>query len=258
MEKIDEIIKEELKDKADLFNIPEDMSERISFQIQQEQKERKSKMFKMNKKKAVLLVACVVMVLGCASMAAGKVVGIVSHSSNIPTYTQYSDLSKAEKKVGVTTYAPESFTNGFMFKGIYVAHSERMDEQNQVMAEYDYLEMEYKKDKTRVMLNVEPYDTITGEQDFYSETEVNGVNCYYTTFENKFVPLDYEPTDEEKKAMEEGRLNIGYGTDEIETSISMQICWLVDGNTYSLFYMDEEPVLSMDDLMKMAEECIGK
>ena len=58
--------------------------------------------------------------------------------------------------------------------------------------------------------------------------------------------------------MEEGRLNIGYGTDEIETSISMHIYWMVDGNTYNLFYMDEEPVLSMNDLMKMVEECIGK
>lgn len=137
-----------------------------------------------------------------------------------------------------------------IFHGVYKSHESRLDEEDNVLAEYDSLRVEYKNGEARVMLTVEPYDSIAGAEDYYEEIEINRVTCYYLAYENKFVPGDYIPTTEEKKAMEEDRLNIGYGTDKIETSSSRQVCWNIEGNTHELFYMDENPVLSREEFLK--------
>lgn len=257
MEKIDEIIKEELELRADQFVFPDDMTERISLRLNDDQKENEFKMIKVKKKKMVLLVACAVLVLGCVSMAAGKVAGISSSSRSIPTYTKYEDLSKAENKIGVASYAPENFDNGFVFTGIYDSHEKRLDEQDQALAEYDALEIEYKKDKERVLLEVDPYDWSNDcEEDSIEKLVINDRTCYIYEYANLFVPPNYEPTEEELTAMEEGRLNIGYGADEISTSTSISICWCEDGNMHQLFYMSENPVLTRDDMVQMAEKCM--
>lgn len=42
---------------------------------------------------------------------------------------------------------------------------------------------------------------------------------------NKFVPENYELTDENKKAQKEGYFNLVYGSDEIEVMISYMVEW---------------------------------
>lgn len=257
MEKFDELIKEEISEQADLFTIPQDMLERINSRISEEQKESNKSMFRMTKKKVIMLVACAVLIVGCVSIAAGKTETIVSTSSNIPVYSSYSELAKAEEQYGFVTYGPEKFSNGFVFDGVYTTQSEGYDVNDELTNKYEYIYIEYKRDQASVMLDIEPGDILSDNRDNYAMAEVNGIPCYYVTMQNKFVPVEYEPTEEEYKAMEEGTLNIAYGTDEIELSTSLQVFWMQDGNTHSLFYMNENPELTMDDLLEMVKECTG-
>ena len=81
------------------------------------------------------------------------------------------------------------------------------------------------------------------------------VDIYYSSFTNKFVPPDYEPTPEEEKQVEEGSLNIGYGSDEITISESEYVSWSDEGITYSILTMDN--VLGKDVLVDMAMDIIN-
>ena len=47
---------------------------------------------------------------------------------------------------------------------------------------------------------------------------------FYKTV-NKFVPENYELTDENKKAQKEGHFNLSYGSDEIEVMTSYMVEW---------------------------------
>lgn len=89
--------------------------------------------------------------------------------------------------------------------------------------------------------------------------EVNGINLYYTKMVNKFLPPDmekeYEPTEEEKRQMEEGTLNIAYGSTEEEIKTSEHLSWEENGIVYSLFTMDNQ--VGMETLAQMAEEIIN-
>ena len=78
---------------------------------------------------------------------------------------------------------------------------------------------------------------------------------FYKTI-NKFVPENYELTDEDKKAQKEGHFNLAYGSDEIEVMISYMVEWDIDGQKYSLFKFGDE--LSMDELFEMAEEMMNQ
>lgn len=84
---------------------------------------------------------------------------------------------------------------------------------------------------------------------------VEDVDIYYSKFTNKFVPPDYKPTAEEEKQVEEGTLNIGYGSDEIRVSESEYISWTDEGITYSILTTDN--VLGEDVLADMAETIIN-
>ena len=74
---------------------------------------------------------------------------------------------------------------------------------------------------------------------------------------NKFVPEDYEPTEQEMKDMEEGKINIAYSDEEkISEEISRELSWSYEGKVYTLFLMGDEPALEKQDLLDMALEVI--
>ena len=48
--------------------------------------------------------------------------------------------------------------------------------------------------------------------------------CFYK-LTNKFVPADYELTEEDKKAQEDGNFNLAYGSDKVEVMTSYTVEW---------------------------------
>ena len=103
------------------------------------------------------------------------------------------------------------------------------------------------------LLPVEEADIMEiGEYDRTLET--GGITMGYTSSMYKAVPPDYEPTEEDKKAMESGRLQIGYGSAEIETSQYSRVVWVKDGIRYEL--MGFNVSLNADEMLQMAQEMV--
>lgn len=87
-----------------------------------------------------------------------------------------------------------------------------------------------------------------------SMTLDNGVVLRYSRMQNKFVPPDYVPTEEEQKLSEEGKLNLAYGSSEIEEMVSSMVQWEDGGITYSLFTFDE--AITAEEMFQMAKEVV--
>lgn len=80
----------------------------------------------------------------------------------------------------------------------------------------------------------------------------DGTELGYHRMANKFVPPDYTPTEEELKLQEEGKLNIGYGSDKVQEKVSVSVYWVQDGVIYSLFSFNDS--LTAEEMFQMAKE----
>ena len=89
------------------------------------------------------------------------------------------------------------------------------------------------------------------------KTNYNNVDIYYTTFQYKAVPVDYEKTEEDLKLESEGKLQIGYGADEISEDTMQSVSWYKDGISYSILNSNYNDV-SKEDMIKMAKDIINK
>lgn len=259
----DSQVKKELKNQAELFHSVSDTDtelEIIMRRIRQEgskhrsaSNERSIKMKQFTMKKAVIATVAAVMVFGTLAVAAGGVKFISSHSSVIPDYTKYADLTTAEDSVGVTTNAPETFSNGYRFSGINIVDNSYENEEHNTIDSFRSISIRYKNGSDSLTYDVDPRPIDASYKNRSTDTiEENGITYYYNELHSKWVPGNYQPTAEEKAQVEAGTLNIGYGASEISYSDSKSITWEKDGNKYQLFCMDVD--ISKDALLNMALE----
>jgi hypothetical protein len=249
----DEKIKTALQNQSVQYEVPPKLDGQIMADVMQihEKETEENNMKHFNMKKVIIAVMAAVMVLGTIAVASGKVAGIVSSSMSYPTYTNYSDLSKAEAEANVTTNAPEKFENGYKFDGIFIVDNQYLNDGDDEIDKFTSLKINYRLGDDKIYFDVQPRP-INISYDNYEVVEEGSVTYYYHELLNKWVPASYEPTEEEKKQMEEGTLNIGVGADEISYSTSKYVMWNIDGQGYSLFCMDND--ISRDELIEMAFE----
>lgn len=254
--KFDNQIKKGLQKQAKYFEQSDNADngfDNILSRLQEETNKEDFNMKHFNMKKAVIAAAVAVMAIGCVAAASGKVTNIFSHSSSIPDYRQYSDLAAAEAEVGITTNAPESFSNGYSFYGIYISDVGYRDEENATVDSFKSLSIRYKNGSDSVEYEVQPRPLLNTAADSYTDVfEEDGITYYYNELRSKWVTPDYEPTEEEKAQVEAGTLNIGYGASEISYSDSKEICWEINGQEHSLFCMDID--ISKEEFIQMALE----
>ena len=103
-------------------------------------------------------------------------------------------------------------------------------------------------------LYVDPDADIIGVPNDEPALEIDGTDIY--TFETvfKFVPPDYELTEEDKEDQESGKYVFSYGSEKVETETMRQVMWQ-DGNiTFTL--LDSTGNVDMNELTAMAEEMI--
>lgn len=257
----DNQIKIGLQEQAALFQDTADMAaafEKAMLEAEARQKqhslhqERGISMKRFTIKKAIIATVAAVMVLGTLTVASGGVAGIHSSSSARLDYTKYADLATAENRVGVTTNAPQSFSNGYTFKGINIKNVSYENEENTTIDSFQSIAVRYKNGSDEVSYDVEPQHILPVYNDSMEHFEKDGITYYYHAVRNKWVTPDYKPTAEEQAQVEAGTLNIGYGADKTSYSDSMSVTWEKNGQMRQLFCMDVD--LSKEEFINMALE----
>lgn len=242
-----------LQQKANCYPLPDDLKSRIHTKIEQSNREV-TYMKRINIKRTAAIVVLAAALTGTVCYAAANNLQIFTSSSASPDYTHYEDLGKAEKKANVSSNALSSFSNGFQFKGITIDKQET--KLGKDTDRYKCLSIEYSNGTDDIDYIVTPrmmnQDVPASHID--QTFEQDGNTYYYQEVENKFVPEDYQPTEEELAAVADCSLNIGYGDDEIHTCTGMTLWWYdTDAQvTYQLFGFDLS--LSPEELYQMALE----
>ena len=77
---------------------------------------------------------------------------------------------------------------------------------------------------------------------------------YFSVRENLFVPPDYQVSEEEQALSDAGKLNIGYGTSEVQRNRSQTIYWEDGGVFYTIISFDN--TMTAEEFAGMAGEII--
>ena len=145
------------------------------------------------------------------------------------------------EQAGVEFTLPESI-GGFTFSHGYDADTlaeSAAGEREQVKE----VNAEYEKDGVTLNFSAHKVYTVFSDEESSDPEpdevqEVNGVTLSFRDSHYRFVPPDYEPSDEEKKLERRGELTISEGSDEVEDRQFQSVSWQKDGMSYSLYGFD--------------------
>lgn len=252
---LDKEIAEAFKQEVADMKIDDGVKRRIDCELinRVNREEKNMRSFRI-KKVAIVAIACALCLVPVA-FAAGQVTSLVSHSNIFNRCKDYSKLEKQEEKLGYKVNVIEEFSNGYKFDEMEVQDVKGMDDTNNVVETYKELCVEYfNKEGKNVALFAEQRHA-EGEDRKPVKTlqcEDTTLNYYLDTY--KFVPVDYELTEEDKKNEEREDYYISYGSDEVEISMASFVTWEKDGVYYNLLTFDTD--MTADEMLQMATELL--
>ena len=249
----DEQIKIALYADAYSYNPPADLKQRIDAQIARQKKEVVY-MRKMSAKKVAIVAAALCVLTGTVCMAGGKIAGYGGGRRLGSQTSNFSDIAKLEKKLGVAVNAPEAFDNGYAFADASIADFDAVDEDGIKVGNESELDIMYEKDGKRLNYSVKKGATVLSDAELASAEviEQDGLTYYYMQDDYLFLPPDEEPTAEEVAAQDAGTLNISSGSDEREEKTYYSLWWNADGQSLSLAGFDVD--MSAQEMIDMAAQ----
>lgn len=206
-----------------------------------------------NMRRRVLTTACVLaalLVTGCAA------VGVVKHyhATEVATaYESYAELQQAEKDLGKSFTAVESFSNGFDFQSAALVNTEALDEKEEKLFGDHLLEFFYQKGTDIITIGVETAevgekvahksfeelmkDAMADEQNSVTELEtVDGIRVYYEGYARKYVPDGYQLTTYDQTSIAAGKYEIVYGAESQYMKCMSRVMLEMDGLIYCINY----------------------
>lgn len=255
----DDRLKQRIKAELDAVGLSEEENSKCLTEIHNQIKERRIGM-KFSKKKMVVLLtaALTVAVMGTVTaVAAGKITGLISSSSKEDAVYSVAELAeKAKGTIGTAPKIPESFTNGLQFKSGGITSVSGVDDNMNPVSSYSEMSARY-GDNGNVVLSAHLYsDLIPEEAKAPQRQEVHqGITIEANEDQYLFLPPDAEPSAEDLKLEEEGRLYISYGSQEEERQVFRSVKWVENDMVYLLFNFDD---MELDQLISMAKEVIDQ
>ena len=210
----------------------------------------------MSKKKFGLIAIAATMILGITAFAAsGAISSWFSSSSDKPDFNTLPTAAQSIKDVGYAPILIERFDNGYVFDNGIVINNEFKDEDNHSVEQFKSFNFTYAKDGDAVIFAQRKYTSEIPPSGTLISSE-NGNDIYFSAYTNKIVPVDYELTEEDKKAEENGELVFSYGSDEVSISEVMGVSWNTEDMYFQLLQIDGN--LSAGDLVEMANYIIAQ
>lgn len=216
--------------------------------------EEESGMRKWSARKIVIMAAAVCVLGTITAVAAGKVANTSSHGYLTDQFT-YDKLGEMEAKVGFTTRMPEEFDNGYRFDTGLPIERTSTDDSDQVVQQATDLSFTYKKSgMPDVSVYVES-TTLYGAPENPDQTfDHNGITVSYQADQYRFVPPDYQVSEEEQAKMDAGELAISYGSDQVEDQVIKNLSWQDGDLHYEIITSDSS--LTAEEMAQMAGEII--
>lgn len=207
------------------------------------------------KKKIAVAALAAAMILGTAAFASsGLIASRYASSSSIPDYKTLPTAQECTHDVGYSPALIQTFENGYTYESGSIVKNNLKDEDGNSVEKFKSFCFRYSKDDDKFDLAIDKYSSyVQHNSDIVSN--INGIDVYYNSYMNKLVPGDYELTDEDKKAEENGELVFSYGIDDIRISKVQNLYWDVNDMHYCITQIDGK--LTQEDLIQIANEIIN-
>lgn len=207
---------------------------------------------------AIAIAACLVLSFSVAAYAIGKAAFIFSSWNGENEYTSYADISKAASEVNFPVYAVEQFSDGYCFSKVKVVESGTYSDEKTLLEEHNVIEVTYQKDgfeELTVWINP-VVDSLadTDSQEYLTTRTIGQTEVKYDVTHYKVVPVDYKETAQDRELIENGHLQISYGSDKIEEYGYSSISFTIDNVNYVLLTTSTLPE---DEMFTLAEEYIA-
>lgn len=245
-DRLDALIKDTLHFCSQGTKVSENLFSEIEKNIDSEES---IKMKKFSLKKAVIICACFVLTATCYA-AVKKVSASISVASSESEFTELPSEKELEKALGYSPKATDAFSNGYKFANGFIVKSEDFDDEGNGFQKSKSLSLKYTKENQNGYITFSADRVISDEQNEFTDIPVYKVQKY------KFVPTDYEITEEDKSASEKGELFISFGSEKIEEMDIQFVTWGEGGIAYTLMTSNSD--ITGDELIKMANELISK
>lgn len=245
-DRLDQWMKEVVQEEAKKIPVPDRKAE-----IMRSCREVGS-MRKFEWKKAAGAVAILCVLCTGTALAGGKIAGYVGGSDPRTAVTSYEKVANLERKTGIEGKEVKSFENGFQFKEANTSFTKGLDDSGNTVTKFDELDFSYERDGKTVYLNLSPTEK-DSEKPSGRETKYQEITLFSQSDHYKFVPVGYEPTEEEKEQMEKGELYISEGADQIETQTYTYVSWTEEHTKYLLSTFDG---VNENEMIKMAKDLI--
>lgn len=250
----DEQIRQALAQRAEKVKVsPEDTRRMADFVHRRIEEENRMKRWSARK---IAVVAAAVCVLGTiTAIAAGKVVSIGSDSSWNDAVYDYKEAKEMKDLVGFEVKTPETFKNGYAFYAAIPVQNESKDADGNTVQTATSLDVIYhKKGMPDLFIGINGTDMQGGKPTGDQTATHGGVTVCYSCDNYRFVPPNYQMSEEEEKLVEAGELYISYGSSEVEDRQSKSMNWEDEGVFYSVSSFDNG--MSAEEFFQMAAEII--
>lgn len=233
---------------------PESFHESVNSALSEISNREENNMSKVSLKKKVIITAAAVMAIGATAIAAGRATGFTSHSDIRDTVYNLEEAQKMSDDAKLDVTYPEEL-NGFVFESALPISGSAEDSDGNTIKEYESFSVNYKNGGDKVRIYIDPTADIEALPDEDPTKVVNGVNVYASENVFKFVPPDYEKTEQDLEDEAAGKIAISYGTDEVEIMTMRHVTWQDGMISYTI--QDSTGTIDMDVLVEMAEEMIN-
>ena len=249
--KMERELREMLHQCGDGLHAPDTMKARVQFAVNS----APAKPRRLWRKRFIAM-AAVAAVAVTGAFAAGGMGGIFSQGWS----NQRMDLKSTQTHLtdaGVTLTLPDKLGDYTFSYGSDVNTTAQNDMgENEKIAEVDAA---YTKDGVELNFSAHKSYTVFSEDEMENPVpavtaEVNGVTLTYRDAHYRFVPPDYEESNEEKQQEQSGELVISYGSDKVEDKTFQSMLWEQNGVTYLISGFDTG--LDAQAMFDMAAELI--
>lgn len=255
--KLDVLINQTLHDRAEAVSMSEAGKDRIYQAISDSSKE--DYRMKINGKRKLAAAVAVMCLLGSmAALGAGRITGYrTGHNADEPEFASYADMNKAPEKAGFPVKAVEQFDNGFTFEKAFLLNVDAYEEGGQVVDTFPQVSVQYEKDGLSVVLDIEKQRPEYEESTTGNPVDISYGDLTLTYREDhyKFVPPDYELTEEDQKAIDSGELYVSYGSSQVEYKDFHFLEWQEQEVSYLLMSYGDG-ALGQEELTQMAQQVI--
>lgn len=236
-DEFDRLMKQALEEKAQGVEASPFLLQKIKRDVKQEREKERFSMKRFHMKKlAVAAVICLASVTCYGAVRFGNIeIGTNNDIHKI------SELEDAKKEVGLDAKYVETFRNGFAFRDGGTGAMQMDDAEPSGVLKIGY----ENEDGKHVSLLVEDAAPFADA----------GITEGYSSQLYKFVPPDYELTEEDKERKAAGELEISYGSKEVEEQTMENYSWQDDGLRYSLTAADCD--FGEAEMAQMAAEIKG-